>query len=167
MSGARLPRLRPLGEDRGAVPAVGEESAVPEPGEEQHADGGSIGGDPIETELAAYCRSGGLVYAALVDASGRIGASVCTVGARPPNESQIGGLASQAFLCANALGREIGEPVPFGMNVLGGRWGYSLDLLCDGRLLLGIFPSQALPAIVRASAQKTKSALDGVLKAKN
>ena len=166
-SGARIPRLSPLGGDRGAVPAEGGGSLVAGNGGEEESPAGSVGRDAIGTELAGFCRSGGLVYAALVDSSGQIGASICTVGDRPPNESQIGDLTSRAFLCAKALGREIGEPTPFGMNVQGDRWGYTLELLGNGQLLLGIFPSEALPAIVRASAQKAKSALDLVLGAKN
>ena len=85
------------------------------------------------------------------------------VGSRPHNEPRIGELVSQAFATVRALGGEIGEAAPIGLTVQGSRWGYSLDLLEDGRILCGIFPSQALPAIVRACAQRTRTALGIVL----
>ena len=69
------------------------------------------------------------------------------------------------FGTATALGGEVGERQPQGLNLQGARWSYSLDPLPEQHLLFGIYPSKALPAIVRACAQKTCSALEGTLTA--
>jgi len=167
VSGPRLPRLRPLADGHGSPHlALGEEPAsdgLGEIGEGAANLGRSSGSALIEAELESFCRTGGLVYAALIDEQGRVAFSICTVGSRPHNECEIGELASGIFASARALGAEIGEPAPLNMSVQGTRWGYSLDRLQDGHLLVGVFPCQALPAIVRASAYKTKLALESAL----
>ena len=119
----------------------------------------------VESELKAFCRTGELVYAAIVDLTGAVKYSVCTVGSRPHNEAQIGELVGKVFGVAAALGGEVGERQPQGLNLQGARWSYSLDPLPAEHLLFGIYPSQALPAIVRACAHKTCAALEGALAA--
>jgi hypothetical protein len=116
--------------------------------------------ETIEAELRTFCRAGELVYAAVIDPQGVVEFSVCTVGSRPHNEAEIGGLVSSVFAVARSLGCEVGERAPQGLNLQGSRWSYSLDPLSDGRLLFGIFSSKALPGIVRACAQKTRATLE-------
>ena len=129
------------------------------------ADGGGVpweraaGVEVIDGVLKTFCRDGELVYAAVVDRLGVVGCSVCTVGARPHNEDHIGVLVGNVFATARLLGEEVGERDPQGLNLQGTRWSYSLDSIAGQYLLLGIYPSKALPAIVRACAQKSIPAL--------
>lgn len=165
MSGSELPPLRPL-----AVNQVALSNSDPDPPAPLE-DHDAADQDPplpwekgtqdaaIEAELKAFCRAGELVYAAVVDLHGAIDFSVCTVGPRPHNETQIGDLVRSVFTVAEALGEEVGEPEPQGLNLQGSRWSYSLNPLDEGRMLFGIFSSKALPSIVRACAQKTRLAL--------
>ena len=165
MSGSRLPPLRPLagepaelgsepGSSAGGRGAGAGEQAPPLPWEQ--GDGRSA----VETELSAFCEAGELVYAAVVGIRGGIEAAVCTVGARPHNEGQIGALVARFSETAATLGAEVGEKEPLGLNLQGSRWSYSLEPLSGERVLFGIHSSQALPAIVRACARKSRVALE-------
>ncbi len=195
MSGSRLPPLRPLARSQLALSSSdddqlageGSESAQVEtpatdervevgPGAAEGAEGaeeaaalpweaGGAEADTVESELKAFCRAGELVYAAVVDIAGAVKFSVCTVGSRPHNEAQIGELVGHVFGTATALGGEVGERQPQGINLQGSRWSYSLDPLSEHHLLFGIFSSKALPAIVRAAAGKSLPALIDALDA--
>ena len=166
MSGSRLPPLRPLTAAPVALPSdlevagpveipPGDVAPLPWEGEAESAE--------VESELKSFCRAGELVYAAVVDRPGTIACGVCTVGARPHNEAQIGELVAKLFSVATLLGDEVGEKAPEGLNLQGSRWSYSLDPITETWLLFGIYSSQSLPAIVRACAHKAIPALEAAL----
>ena len=95
----------------------------------------------------------------MVDRQGTVDYSVCTVGSCPQNQKRIGDLVGKVFAMAELLGDAVGEREPKGLNLTGARWSYSLDPLSEHHLLFGIFSSKAMPAIVRACAQKALPAL--------
>lgn len=167
VSGSRLPTLKPLvagvyrvnGADWGS--SDHEREADAPPGLQQAASKPLA--ELVESELASYCRSAELAYAALVDCRGEVEYSICTVGACPHHESQIGALVSQAFSSAQALGGAVGEPAAQSLHLQGGHWNYAIERLAGGRLLFGIYSRLGLPAIVRACSQKSRAALDPVL----
>jgi hypothetical protein len=179
VNGSELPPLRPLAPEPAAlsdldsvsvdasVAVAVQPALVAEPEDVSLLWGRCAEAEIVEARLKSFCRESELVYAAVVDEEGAVEFSVCTVGSRPHNEAQIGNLVRKAFLIAAALGDEVGEREPQGLQLQGARWSYSLDPICDGaRVLFGIFSSKALPAIVRAGAQKTRAALDEALMGK-
>ena len=173
MSSSELPPLRPLtasgelilGADSDCAP----EPTPPEPEPERkpvqrlpwEARVGEA--DTIGARLREFCREAELVYSAIVEQSGEVCLSVCTVGSLPHNEQQIGELVSRLSATSTELGEQVGEHRPQGLNLQGSRWSYSLDPISDERFLFAIYPAKALPAIVRAGARKVIAELETAL----
>lgn len=108
---------------------------------------------PLDAALGVLCRESGLVYTAVVGNGGAVLHAVCTVGDRPHNEARIGQLVKGLWVAATTLGGEVGEREPRALDLQGNRWSYVLHPLTASHQLFGIFPTEALVGVVRASVR--------------